>query len=247
MQGNHVGPIAFSADGTLFEASVPGFGIKAWDVNSGHVALSLEIDERKRMDDAAGRNGTWLCVDGRHLMLTVKHAQLRRHALKDGAVEPFLPIRPEFPVQTLWAVAVSPHGERFVTGSYEGDVRVWEFKTGELIGTGKVRTNDDGGDVRNPCAPRLLTFSPDGFRFVWGTEGGVVQVWDARDCGLLENFQGPRGRVVAAAFLGDRLRVVSGAFQRVKFERDSKTGVLRREPLVIWDAEIGPLKAEAHP
>src|SRR5262249_2746378 len=86
-----------------------------------------------------------------------------------------------------------------LTGSYEGDARLWDAATGE---------------EREPLFPhqsplRALAFSPDGGTVLTGGEDGLVRLWDAKtgqpgrvfrlDGNVRAAAVSPDGRLVLAA------------------------------------------------
>ncbi len=72
--------------------------------------------------------------------------------------------------QQVDALAFSPDGRRLVTGSLEGDVDVWDARTGRQVDS----LNGNLGQVLD------LAFSPDGNRLATSSTDGIVRLWDAR-------------------------------------------------------------------
>ena len=66
------------------------------------------------------------------------------------------------------AIAFSPNGHRFVTGSWDQTVRYWDPDTGVPLGT------FDWGIGRVTC----LTFAPDGLRLAVGGDSGTIAIID---------------------------------------------------------------------
>jgi WD40 repeat protein len=107
------------------------------------------------------------------------------------------------------AIALSPDGGRFATGSEpeaKGStpqrIRIWDAATGTLRQEGP---KDHGARV----AMGALAFSPDGKRLLWGDEDTTVNLWDL-ETGEVRTFKGhkevcngvafdPRGRWIASA------------------------------------------------
>jgi WD40 repeat protein len=67
------------------------------------------------------------------------------------------------------AVAISPDGNRIVSGSDDETVRVWDMQTGEGV----------GAPFRGHTGPvRSVAISPDGKRIVSGSKDRTIRVWD---------------------------------------------------------------------
>ena len=65
-------------------------------------------------------------------------------------------------------VAFAPDGERLLTASQDGGIRIWNSRSGELL-----KTFDFGIG-----AVRAIAFSPDGLTCAAGGEKGQIVVWD---------------------------------------------------------------------
>ena len=65
-------------------------------------------------------------------------------------------------------VAMAPDGQRMVSGSEDGTVRVWDLEAGQCLITLEGHTG----------AVRGVAMAPDGQRVVSGSEDGTVRVWD---------------------------------------------------------------------
>ena len=66
------------------------------------------------------------------------------------------------------AVAVTPDGQRIVSGSDDHTVRVWDLASGRLERTLKGHTG----------AVNTVAVTPDGQHIVSGSDDGTVRVWD---------------------------------------------------------------------
>ncbi len=74
------------------------------------------------------------------------------------------------PQQQVNALAFSPDGRRLVTGSLEGDIDVWEARTGRQLDS----LSGNLGQVLD------LAFSPDGTSVATSSSDGTVRLWDLR-------------------------------------------------------------------
>jgi hypothetical protein len=125
--------------------------------------------------------------------------------------KPLLTLRPQN--HQIWAVAISPDGQRIATGG-DGKVKVWELATGKEL----LTLNGHRGPVSG------VAFSPDGRRIVSGSNDKMAKVWDAGTGLELLGLKGHRDRVVCAAFSTNGRRIVTGS--------DDQT-------VRVWDAVNG--------
>jgi WD40 repeat protein len=113
-------------------------------------------------------------------------------------------------------VAYLPGGQRIMTCSWDGSLRVWNLQTRKQIA-------NDWGDGEDGVY--LMRLSPDGKKVVSGDEG-AVKLWDV-DTGKLEvivKCTGNNRHGVSVGWSGDSKRVVIGA----------DDGTTR-----VWDVESG--------
>jgi WD40 repeat protein len=104
----------------------------------------------------------------------------------------------------LWAVAFSPDGTRIVSGSLGNTLRIWDAKTGTLIG--KPLQSENGKSIIS------LAFSQDGQRIVSGGWDGTVRIWDARTGAPIGKPLKAGGLVGSVGFSPDGKHIVSGSY-----------------------------------
>jgi len=114
--------------------------------------------------------------------------------------------------------ALSPDGDRAVSGSKDCSLTIWNVETAE------VRWVMTGHDV--PVT--VCGYSPDGESIVSGDEDGILRIWDAESGKELSELKGHSGPVTACAYSQDGELIVTG----------SEDGTL-----VLWDAGSGEEKA----
>ena len=115
---------------------------------------------------------------------------------------------------TVRAVAVTPDGQRAVSGSLDGTLKVWDLESGKELQT------LSGHRV----IVQVVAVTPDGQRAVSGSLDGTLKVWDLESGKELQTLFGHRGDVGAVAVTPDGQRAVSG----------SSDGTLK-----VWDLESG--------
>lgn len=99
--------------------------------------------------------------------------------------------------QIVYAIAVSPDGENFLTGSGDSTACLWN-KNGV-----KLKTFSHGDEVES------VAFSPDGTKFLTGSWDGKARVW-SRDGTLLMTYSVP-DKVRSVAFTPDSRNVFVGS------------------------------------
>ncbi|KAH9002381.1 hypothetical protein EDB86DRAFT_3074161 [Lactarius hatsudake] len=114
------------------------------------------------------------------------------------------------------SIALSPDGQRIVSGSDDRTIRVWNAMTGETV-AGPF--NGHTGSVWS------VAFSPDGQRIVSSSDDQTICVWNAMT-----------GETVAGPFIGHTHWVLSVAFspdgQRIVSGSDDRT-------IRVWNATTG--------
>jgi WD40 repeat protein len=160
------------------------------------------------------------CGDGKaRLFDTVKGTPLREvnaHSVpnNEGAV---------------YALAFSPDGKQFVTGSKDHSLKLFTTVDGKLVREFKFVKDKEKGHTD---AVISIAFSPDGSRIVSGSADKTIKVWNVADGKVVQEFGNPShpGWVYGVAYIdgGKKLVSVGGALRLQGY-------------LATWDTSTGKL------
>jgi WD40 repeat protein len=142
----------------------------------------------------------------------------------------------------VWGVVHLPGGQRIISCSFDGSLRVWNLKSGKQIGedwrdgeskakskalspNGKtVVSGKQTGQAWRDEDNRVwsIALSPDGTKVVSGSGDGAVRLWDMDTGKVIAKWMGHTDSVISVYWSRDGRRVLSG----------SKDGTVRQ-----WDVE----------
>lgn len=112
------------------------------------------------------------------------------------------------------SVAFSPDGLRFVSGSWDKTVKIWDAETGEEL------KEFVGHRKKVYCT----AYSPNGKRIASGGSDRWIIVWDVKIEKEIKTLKGHNGTIYSVAFDRDSLRIVSGSADRTIKIWNIKTG-----------------------
>jgi WD40 repeat protein/predicted Ser/Thr protein kinase len=153
------------------------------------------------------------------------------------------------------SIAIAPNGEIIVSGSYDGTIKLWSLRTGELQNTLKGHNN------RITC----IAISPDGQTIASGSYDQTIKLWSLSTGKFLQTLEdrpdrvrdiafSPNGQVLLsigeweiklwAVRTGKLLRILAGnsqAARLVAFSPDSNTCAIGslNGTLEMWHPNIG--------
>jgi WD40 repeat protein/transcriptional regulator with XRE-family HTH domain len=100
---------------------------------------------------------------------------------------------------TVRALAFSPDGATLATGSWDGNIKLWDIESGALLWTTGVTDNIE-----------CLIFAPDGRTLASGGDDATIQFWDVTSGSHRQTLSGHSGPVFALALSPDGRLLASG-------------------------------------
>jgi WD40 repeat protein len=156
--------VALGPDGRVASAAV-GTGVKVWDGATREVSAKFELQSVTvfclAWQPPAGRQIASSGWDGRRHTVWIWDP-----STGDPILPHPLPLKLD---EACFVLTFSPDGRYLVTGHGNGDVKVWDARTGREVN--KLGTHDQ--DVRG------AVFSNDGKHLASASTDGVVKLWDA--------------------------------------------------------------------
>jgi WD40 repeat protein len=187
--------VSLSPDGKWVAGGNVGGPIKVWDVTSGKLAKTLQ-----------GSGPVRFVLDGTRLIGEAKPGKgVSEGTLEAWNTSDWSSTKFAQPHQaSLSAVSVSAGGDVMVTGSYDESIKIWDVKSGELLGTikGKMRTAS------------ALAISPDLklMAVSFQGSGAGVEIWDTKAKRAIHTMEA-KGNVISLAFAPDG-KTLAGATTR---------------------------------
>ncbi|TDL24538.1 WD40 repeat-like protein, partial [Rickenella mellea] len=133
---------------------------------------------------------------------------------------------------TNWirCMAISPNGLIIVSGSDDKTLRLWDAKSGAVIGQALTGHSD---------GVNCVAFSPDSSIIVSGSNDGTLCLWHAKLGTIIgEPLKGHNGHVICLAFSPDGLKIVSGSLDKTLYLWNVKSGAAIGVPLKGHSGQI---------
>ncbi|KIK39019.1 hypothetical protein CY34DRAFT_361562 [Suillus luteus UH-Slu-Lm8-n1] len=132
----------------------------------------------------------------------------------------------------VWGAIHLPGGQRIITCSYDGSLRVWNLKTGKQIGED---WRDGVSEVWS------IALSPDGKKVVSGSDDGAVRLWDIDTCKVIKKWTGHTDSVGSVCWSRDGRRVLSGSNDGTVRQWEVESGETMPEPIenILASIETG--------
>ncbi|KIK37469.1 hypothetical protein CY34DRAFT_43057, partial [Suillus luteus UH-Slu-Lm8-n1] len=133
---------------------------------------------------------------------------------------------------SVWGAIHLPDGQRIITCSLDGSLRVWNVKSGKQIEK----------DWRNGDSPVWsIALSPDGKKVVSGSGNGAVRLWDIDTCKVVKKWKGHTRAVMSFCWSRDGRRVLSGSWDGTARQWEVESGETMPEPIenILASIETG--------
>ncbi len=201
---------AFSPDSRRLVTCSDDHTARVWDLATGAQELCLQHPGMVF--------GAAFSPDGEQIATTSSNHVFLWHA-KTGEARRLAPIRHREHFTGPYP-RFSPHGERLVTLVDARTLRIWDARTGEVLGQPMQHDQEVWSFSFNPQGNRILTLSGE----------KVARLWDGSTGEAVRAF-GPAGSILSAEFSPDgRLLAATGNDHRVRLW-DANSGKLIGEPL----------------
>jgi WD40 repeat protein len=114
-------------------------------------------------------------------------------------------------------VAHLPGGQRIITCSYDGSLRLWDLESSAQIG-------DEWREEGDEMAVMTMALSPNGKTLASGSYGGTVRVWDIETRKVIAKWEVHPEGAVLVCWSPDGERVASGFSDGTVWVWDVKSG-----------------------
>lgn len=158
--------VAFSPDGQTL-ASGSSHKIKLWNLRTGKLFSTLLGHSDSIESVAFSPDGQTLASSSDDKTITVWNFRTRELLRTLSADSGWFNYDFDPNATPVYAVAFSSDGQILASSSVKNDIKIWNFRTGELL-----RTLTQHSDVVHSIA-----FSPDGQIFASGSQDGTIKIW----------------------------------------------------------------------
>lgn len=213
--------VAFLPGGSTAVSSSLDGTIRLWDVERGQMQKVLYSSQDEIFSLSVSKDGSLLAA-------TEYKGQVRIHGV-NRKIDRHLTGLLGWTVD----VAFSPDSDRVVGWNMDGDVWIWDARTGEQVGILKGQKNKWG---------MALTWSPDGTRVAAGRV--VITLWDVDSQKQIRTLEGHEGFIRDLVFSPDGRYLASASMDKTVRVWELSTGetlyTLQPEGLVIY-LKSGPV------
>jgi WD40 repeat protein len=119
--------------------------------------------------------------------------------------------------ESVFGVAHLPGGQRIITCSYDGSLRLWDLESSAQIG-------DEWREEGDEMKVQTMILSPNGKTLASGSYGGTVRVWDIETGKVIAKWEVHNERAESVCWSPDGERVASGFLDGTVWVWDVKTG-----------------------
>jgi uncharacterized delta-60 repeat protein len=207
--------VAFSLDGKYILTGSLDNTAKLWDATTGAAVRNFS-------GHAGPVESVAFSLDGKYVLTGSSDKTAKLWVAATGALVQTFSDPPNTVVRTSvemkrsnHSVAFSPDGKYVLTGSDDGNARLWDTATGALVRTFSGQTN----------IVRSVAFSPDGKYALTGGLDDTVRLWDAATGAQVRTFE-LTGWVLSVAFSPDGKYILAGGTNDDPTLWDTTTGAV---------------------
>jgi WD40 repeat protein len=211
--------LAFTADGALWSVEDPGL-VRHWDPNTRQQLAFHALNEAATI---------WSFSPGARQVAAASD-EVSVWEVSTGQLQATWS-QPSWVTAVAFPPAFSGPGDWLATGHDDGNVRLWDMATEEVVRQFPGRSK--------PIS--ALAFSPDGTALAAASEDKVIRVWDAFTGGLLATLVGHTDRIPALAFSPDGRRLISAGWDTTARIWD----VAKGEPIILLNSHAAQVLAIA--
>ncbi|HRI16007.1 MAG TPA: serine/threonine-protein kinase [Verrucomicrobiota bacterium] len=182
-----------TADGPAYSPAGPGV-VQLWDAATGR-----EVTRSTAQPTFLIR--AEFSSDGKHLATAGGRGHAKIWSVPDLREVAVLPHENG---REVFGLAFSPDGERLLTGSQDGLVRVWDWRTSRLLAIW----------FGHSFGVEAARWSPDGSAVATGGRDQIVRLWSATNFAELIALKGHAARVTGLAFSPDGQRLASASVDK---------------------------------
>ena len=182
--------IDYSPDGGRIAAACLDGQARVWKANSGELELQFPIKAPKN-----GGSLVKFTPDGRYLVVSARIQGVIAEVFSASGGDKVAELKLEPNEKASPHFDISPDGSRFIAGSWNGTVHVWDLDTFQKIQTVSV----SGG---GPTA-LLVAYSSDGRWIACGHPSGTVYLLETATMSKQRDFRQGKGPITALTFSPD--------------------------------------------
>ncbi|KAJ2558257.1 hypothetical protein EV175_000873 [Coemansia sp. RSA 1933] len=126
------------------------------------------------------------------------------------------------------SVAFSPNGLHLATGSSDGFIELWNFRTGKLAS--ELKYQNEGAPMMMDDSVTALAFSSTGDLVCSGATNGKIKVWKVKNGSSFKRFSAAHSQNVSCVcFSNDDAQILSGGSDSVLRIHELKSGKMLKE------------------
>ena len=187
--------VFFTADGKRLGSVAKDKTVRLWDTSNGDCVGVLHLPVGPT-DESGVEAGITAGYAPKKNLLAVSSPGLKKNQfwvyVIDLAANKIVQVC-EGITRPVWAVALSPDGERVAAGGVGGQLHIWEVKTGKLVSEAPGYKG----------LVRALAFSPDGKTLASGSWDKTARLWEVASGKELKTLEGGTEWVVGVAWSPD--------------------------------------------